>query len=785
MKKIFLSLLVVVLSYISIEDIYAQTKIGTFTTHANLHSFHSVTSDVNTVYAAANNAVLLLNKKSISQQDPDLSYWSKVEGLSDVDIVKIFHFETNNSIIVAYENGNIDFIIENKIINLCDIKDKSLSSSKTLNICREFDDKAYLVYPFGIVIIDLRELVISDTWFTKRDNKQFVPTDISHNSKKWYITTTEGIFSNDINSQSLFDFSNWKKEAHISASFISCVDDKVFVCKHNYENNSDDSLLILTSDALLPTEKTYRSVRGMTVQNNTILLCNWDYVELLNANLDRLTLVSWYENYAFPDAREAVIDGDDIWVADNAYGLVQNNLQYYYHKIYSIPSVYTDYVERMSSKNGVVAAVHGTRKGTSSFAPGFKYPAISIFNEGSWSFNAYDFINYDENHNTYDLTDVAINPEDETEIYVASWGNGLFKYKNNHVVAHYNAANSPLDSTTTGQTFVSGLHFDKKGNLWMTNSQSSKMLKVLTKSGDWYSYNIGTGVIAATPEGVVAENLVVDSHGYKWVNFPRDGTVNHYSLIAFSDNGTLDNPADDRFARIDMNAAAEVASSRVYCIAEDLDGKIWIGTDKGVKVIYNSNRVFNSATYPRNILLEQDGYVSVLLEYEEVTAIAVDGANRKWIGTNKAGVFLMSENGQEELLHFTAQDHPLLSDQIVSIHINQHSGDVFFATSKGLVSYRGTATSGFDSYEDLLVFPNPVPHDYSGYLAVKGLKTNSLCKITDSSGKLVWQGYSHGGQLVWDCKDHFGNRPASGVYYVMTSDEEGREKIVTKFVFIN
>ena len=139
----------------------------------------------------------VLNKKSISQQDPDLSYWSKVEGLSDVDIVKIFHFETNNSIIVAYENGNIDFIIENKIINLCDIKDKSLSSSKTLNICREFDDKAYLVYPFGIVIIDLRELVISDTWFTKRDNKQFVPTDISHNSKKWYITTTEGIFSND------------------------------------------------------------------------------------------------------------------------------------------------------------------------------------------------------------------------------------------------------------------------------------------------------------------------------------------------------------------------------------------------------------------------------------------------------------------------------------------------------------------------------------------------------------------------------------------------------------
>ena len=203
------------------------------------------------------------------------------------------------------------------------------------------------------------------------------------------------------------------------------------------------------------------------------------------------------------------------------------------------------------------------------------------------------------------------------------------------------------------------------------------------------------------------------------------------------------------------------------------------------KVIYYPEKVFTGNAYPRNILLEQDGYVSVLLEYEQVTAIAVDGANRKWIGTGKAGVFLMSENGQEQLLHFTEEDNPLFSNQIESICINQQTGEVFFATAKGLVSYRGTATAGFETYEDNLVYPNPVPHGYAGMVAVNGLKANSLCKITDSSGRLVWQGYSHGGQLVWDGKDHYGNRPASGVYYVMVSDEDGKEKIVTKFVFIN
>ncbi|MBR6174996.1 MAG: T9SS type A sorting domain-containing protein, partial [Bacteroidales bacterium] len=171
--------------------------------------------------------------------------------------------------------------------------------------------------------------------------------------------------------------------------------------------------------------------------------------------------------------------------------------------------------------------------------------------------------------------------------------------------------------------------------------------------------------------------------------------------------------------------------------------------------------------------------------YEEVTAIAVDGANRKWIGTNKAGVFLMSENGQEQLMHFTAEDHPLFSNNIVDINVNDFTGEVFFATSNGLVSYKGTATAGFETYEDLPVYPNPVPHGYTGAVAVNGLKANSLCKITDSSGKLVWQGYSDGGQLVWYCKDFHGNRPATGVYYVMVSDENGKEKRVTKFVFIN
>jgi len=292
--------------------------------------------------------------------------------------------------------------------------------------------------------------------------------------------------------------------------------------------------------------------------------------------------------------------------------------------------------------------------------------------------------------------------------------------------------------------------------------------------------------LVSSTNGVVAKDVLVDSRGYKWITFPRGSSLNRYNLVAFYENGTYDNPGDDSFARIDMNTAAEVNSTTVYCIAEDLDGEIWIGTDKGIKVIYYPQNIFKGTAYPRNILLEQDGYVSVLFEYESITAIAVDGANRKWIGTAKAGVFLMSADGQTQLLHFTAEDNPLFSNQINTICIDDISGEVYFGTEKGIVSYRGDAIRGFETYEDeVFIYPNPVRHDYSGVVAIRGLKEKSLCKITDSLGKLIWQGYSNGGQLVWDCQDFYGRRPATGVYYVMASDEDGKDKIVGKFLFIN
>ena len=343
---------------------------------------------------------------------------------------------------------------------------------------------------------------------------------------------------------------------------------------------------------------------------------------------------------------------------------------------------------------------------------------------------------------------------------------------------HYNQSNSPLRGVTNEEVArVSGLCYDAYGNLWVTNSNTTNLLHVLKTDNSWVTINSLRGDIAT-----VAQCVYVDSRGYKWITAPRSATQ---SLYVFDDNKTIDNQTDDRLRVISMNASAEVESSVVKCITEDKDGRMWIGTNKGVKVIYDPAKVFDGTSLPRNIIMEQGGYASVLLEFEEVSCIAVDGANRKWMGTSKAGVFLISENGTEELLHFTAENSFLLSNVIYDIAIDGRTGEVFFSTDKGVCSYRGTATEGGEYYTDVKVFPNPVHSGYTGVIAVSGLMENSFCKIVDAAGNLIWQGYANGGELVWDGKDFKGRRPATGVYFVFSSSKTGKEKNVAKFLFIN
>lgn len=786
-----------ILGFFFLNQATAQIAVGEFRSHIALRGFYSVAVDDDYVYAATDKGLMLMDKATKDRDLPEMSTWTKVEGLSDIDIAKIYYDKNYKILIISYKNGNIDLVKNDNVINISDIKNKQIPGSKELSHIHTQGNIAYLVYPFGIVCLNLEEFLITDTWFTKRNDQQYNAIDIAITPDRYYLATEKGIFSLATTQSNPANFLSWNEETSVDSGEFDRLlyfDGKVYANKNTGNNidihdsaRSDDTLYVLHQGLWLPTSLSCYDMRDLACVDTEMIICDWNFVEVVEVLDTGLTKTFyaelWGDTFSYPNIMEVVSDDGLLWVADRNNGLVQVNRKSNHNRFYTGNGPYDNRAEAICSRNGITLLVPGSRH-EAAFAPGWIYPSLSIFKNQKWTHVA-DFLTYTSDKRTYDLNNIIINPANDREWYVASWGNGLFKCTDEVIAAHYGAGNSPLDSTSNGQVFVSGLDYDDKGNLWLTNSQSAKMLKMIEPDGTWHAYNVGRGVITSGYTNVVAEHVMVDSRNYKWITYPRGSNFNKCNLVAFSENGTYDNPGDDRLAIVDMNAEAEVNSSTVLCIAEDLDGEIWIGTDKGIKVIYNPSNIFKSNIYPHNILLKQDGYVSVLLEFEEVTAIAVDGANRKWIGTSKAGVFLMSEDGQEQLLHFTAEDNPLFSNQIVCITIDPQSGEVFFGTGKGVVSYRGVATEGRDQYEELTVFPNPVRHGYTGYVSVNGLKTNSLCKITDASGRLVWQGYSYGGQMVWNCRDNFGRRPATGIYYVMVSEEDGKEKMVAKFLFIH
>ena len=225
---------------------------------------------------------------------------------------------------------------------------------------------------------------------------------------------------------------------------------------------------------------------------------------------------------------------------------------------------------------------------------------------------------------------------------------------------------------------------------------------------------------------------------------------------------------------------------QTYSIAEDLEGAIWVGTDKGVTVFYSPGLVFSDFNYDaQQILITEGNYGQYLLSEERVKCITVDGANRKWIGTEKSGVFLLSKDGQEEILHFTKNNSPLFSNNIVDIAINPNNGEVFIATEKGLISYRSDATEGSSKQRSTKVFPNPVREDYNGPIAISGLVTDARVKITDVSGEIIFETIANGGQAIWSGKNKFNERVATGIYLVLSTNMFGEEKMVSKILFIN
>jgi len=258
-------------------------------------------------------------------------------------------------------------------------------------------------------------------------------------------------------------------------------------------------------------------------------------------------------------------------------------------------------------------------------------------------------------------------------------------------------------------------------------------------------------------------------------------------LIIYKDANSLTQPNTSN-TKLPTTTAGKgnMASLDIHAICDDADGHIWVGTAKGIVVFYNPENVFTGANWDsQQILIEQDGHVQILLENDVVTAIAIDGINRKWIGTQNSGVYCMSSDGQKEIYHFTEENSPLNSNLVKDIVTDETTGDVFIATNRGIQSYRTSIIKGFDEFTNVHAYPNPVRPGRAEPIYITGLIDEADVKITDVSGNLVWSTKSQGGQVEWNMQTFNGVKATTGVYIIYCASADGSKSATAKLLIVN
>jgi hypothetical protein len=375
---------------------------------------------------------------------------------------------------------------------------------------------------------------------------------------------------------------------------------------------------------------------------------------------------------------------------------------------------------------------------------------------------------------------VAVNPANENQVFFSSYYGGLLKFENDALVTTYNAGNTGTNGLQTVlatdppdvDVRIEQSVFDKSGNLWMTNGLVKAPLKVLKSNGQWASFNLESVMDSYFDSRY--GRMSIDKNGTKWLCTISDG------LIGF--NETYNNLAK----RITEGAdKGNLPSSAVQVAAIDLRNQIWIGTRNGLRVISADSFLGEQEQLTANpIIILEDGIGQELLFEQFITDIVVDGANNKWVGTADAGVFLFSPNGQETLHHFTNTNSPLPSNNVNDIDIDPVTGEVFFATVNGMVSYKGNAIKASDDLKNVVVYPNPVRPGFEGTVKITGLLDKADIKITDIEGNLVYETISEGGTIEWDTKAFGKYKVASGVYMIFISAQDGGETTIKKVMII-
>jgi hypothetical protein len=764
--KIIKFLIVFVLILPFTNSLKAQLNIGEWRTHLPYSQAIRVTEAGDKIFCATRSGLFYYNKA-----DNSLNKFTRIDGLSDVAISCIDYSLDNEVLVVAYANTNVDLIKGNKIYNIPDIKRKQITANKIISDIMFIGDNAYLSCGFGIVVINLDKMEIRDTYLIGENSSYKYVYSLTFDGQFFLAATEDGIYKADINSPNLIDFNYWKRVTeipHFDKTFnhIRYFNGNIYTNYFNEVTGVDTIYKYDNNGWAVFSKVSFNRTRSIEVRNNHLVIITYRIIDVFNGNEEKVKQFSSLGPF------HGIIDKENnLWVADETEGLILNNESS--NKEIFLPNgpMTNKAMTLQFADEKVFVAAGGDSRTWQNL---WTNAEVNIFDNGLWS--GFVDVNYK------DVISLAVDPDHSNHIFAGSWGYGLLEIQDLEIKQVYTDANSSLQNILSSGPYIriGGIAFDNNKNLWLTNSEVSEPISVRKPDGTWKSFDFKHQI-----SGIRIGKVMITSFDQKWVQL-----VGNKGLFVFDVNGTLDNENDDFYKKIDVvDINNKIITNNIFSFAEDRNGNIWLGTDQGIVVYYNPGRVFDPGIfYGQQIIVPRNdgtGLADILLGTETVTAIAVDGANRKWVGTARAGAFLFSEDGLIQIHHFTKENSPMLSNNIQDITIDGKTGEVFFATDLGIVSYRSTATEPNEDFTDVYVYPNPVREDYEGEIVVTGLVGEVNVKITDISGNIVYETKSLGGQAIWDGKNFDGEKVSTGVYLIFCTNEDGEKTYITKLLIIN
>ncbi len=778
LNSFFLTAFILIVSRLT-----GQVKVGEWTDHLNYSNAVSVVKAGPFVYSSNGSGLVKYNIN-----DNSIEKLNKINGLSDVGVKLLRYNANNNMVVVIYDNSNIDLIKDEKIINFPDIKRKSITGSKVINEIYFAGNTGYIACAFGIIKLDLDKMEVKDSYFFGSTGSYINVHQVTSNDTALIAATDSGIYIGRSN-KLLTNFANWRKVTALPKGPYNAVvkyDSKI-IANYSARLKSDSSLMDTlyqfngTSWTRFPQKPLPYEIKRMYdySKTNELLVLDQFGLTLINPGNDNASSVNQYRQDLFANIKDGFYENNLpnyrlFLVADKFTGLVKS---------------YGNYPERnelipVNGPNTNLANDLDVREGNLYMASTnlgdlwnnqFNSPYINTYKDGDWT-----SVNSPLTDTLIDFDCVAVDPNDKTHAAFGSWGYGVTEVRKNVPVKVYNSGNAALPKAfgSNHDVRIGGVAYDKNSNLWVTPSLNNNFLSVLKKNGSWINFNFSF-FFSINPN---AGKVLVDKNNQIWIQLAR-GT----GLMAFKpgDNFTQPNTGNTKVFTTAAGSGA-LPSTDIYSMAEDLDGHIWIGTAKGVTIFYNPENIFTGTNWDsQQILIEQDGNVQILLEKDLITAIAVDGANQKWIGTESSGVYCLSADGQTQVHHFTEEESQLYSNSIRDIAVDGTTGDVFIATEKGVQSFRTAVVNGFDAYTNVHAFPNPIRPNYGGNAYITGLIDATVLKVTDVAGNLVWETKSQGGQVEWNLKTNNGTKVSSGIYLIYCASPNGEQKAVTKLLVIN